>query len=272
MEKQRIQKILANAGVDSRRNVEQMILDGRIAVNGRIAHKLPVLIDPEHDKIEVDGETIKLRRQSRDQRIYLLLNKPKNVITTNVAQGEQVRAIDLLPPNLPSRIYPVGRLDAQTKGLLLMTNDGDLTHRLTHPKFGVIKTYRAVMDGYVADQMLSKLEKGIWLPARDGGKGFRSAPGKVKIFKRTDELTIVDIMLREGANSQLRRIFAAAGHKVRDLTRIRFGPLSLEGLLVGHVRKLTTREVKDLQKCARAERPESKTKNPHEDEPDSEFE
>src|SRR3954471_5663394 len=156
--KERIQKVLSAAGVDSRRNVEEMVLEGRIAVNGRIVRELPVLIDPEKDEVEVDGDRIRLRDRSAGKRWYLLMNKPKGVYSTNVAQGEQTRAIDLLPPDLPARVYPVGRLDAESKGLLLLTNDGELTQRLTHPRYGVPKTYRVVVDGYVASEAKKELE------------------------------------------------------------------------------------------------------------------
>ena len=131
--KERIQKVLANAGVASRRNVEEMIRQGRIAVNGTVRIELPVLIDPSRDKITVDDEAVRVAPEGREAsagpRLYILLNKPKGVYSTNVAQGVQTRAIDLLPPNLPGRVYPVGRLDAESKGLLLLTNDGELTHQ-----------------------------------------------------------------------------------------------------------------------------------------------
>jgi 23S rRNA pseudouridine2605 synthase len=146
--KERIQKVLAAAGVDSRRNVELMVRQGRIAVNGKVSIDLPILIDPQTDKVTVDDEPIRLAGAQQIRRFYFLLNKPKGVLATNVAQGAQVRAIDLLP-KLPARVYPVGRLDAQTAGLLLLTNDGELTNRLTHPRYGVAKTYRAVVDGEI---------------------------------------------------------------------------------------------------------------------------
>src|SRR5688572_19081137 len=131
--KERIQKVLGNAGVASRRAIEEMVLEGRVSVNGRTVTKLPILVDPEKDKVEVDGELIKLKAPQLSRRFYILLNKPKDVYSTNVAQGAQVRAIDLLPREFQARVYPVGRLDAESKGLLLLTNDGDLTNRLTHP-------------------------------------------------------------------------------------------------------------------------------------------
>lgn len=131
--KERIQKILGNAGVASRRKVEEMVLQGRIAINGKIVRNLPVLADPEKDQIEVDGEELRLKAKSAGRRFYFLLNKPKGVYSTNVSQGEQLRVIDLLPRGIPARLYPVGRLDADSRGLILLTNDGDLTNRLTHP-------------------------------------------------------------------------------------------------------------------------------------------
>src|SRR5437016_5561920 len=181
--KERIQKVLANAGVTSRRNVEEMIRQGRIAVNGRIVTDLPVLIDPAKDRIEVDGEPQRLTGKEAARRLYVLMNKPKGVYSTNVAQGEQTRAIDLLPPDFP-RVYPVGRLDAQSRGLLLLTNDGELTNRLTHPRYGVAKTYRAVVDGYISENVLHELKGGIWLadPHRGGkgGKGFKTGRTHIK--------------------------------------------------------------------------------------------
>ena len=252
--KERIQKLLASAGVDSRRNVEQMVLDGRVAVNGRTVRELPVLVDPDKDEVEVDGERIRLRdRTAAGKRHYIVMNKPKGVYSTNVSQGEQVRAIDLLGRGFPGRVYPVGRLDADSKGLLLLTNDGDLTNRLTHPRYGVAKTYRAVVDGYVDPKELEQLEKGIWLADKQG-QGFKTGRSHIRIVKRMREKSILEITIREGRNRQVRRMLAGVGHKVKDLTRIKMGPLTLEGLAPGQFRELTPREVKELQRTARGER------------------
>jgi 23S rRNA pseudouridine2605 synthase len=143
----------------------------------------------------------------------------------------------------------VGRLDAESKGLLLLTNDGELTNRLTHPRYGVAKTYRAVVDGSVQAETLVQLEKGVWL-ADEQGKGFKASAGQVKISHRERDKTILDITVREGRNLQVRRLLAKFGHKVRDLTRIRIGPLTLEGLPAGKFRELTTREIRQLQQVA----------------------
>ena len=266
--KERIQKVLANAGVASRRNVEEMILQGRVAVNGKVRTELPILIEPGRDKVTIDDEPVRIAAEGRDAagpRLYFLLNKPKGVYSTNVAQGVQTRAIDLLPPDLPGRVYPVGRLDAESKGLLLLTNDGDLTNQLTHPRYGVAKTYRAIVDGYVDAAAVQGLEKGIWLADRHSGKGFKTARSHIKVAKRSRERSVLEITIREGRNRQVRRMLAALGHKVRDLTRIRMGPLTIEGLAPGRFRPLTGREVKQLRDlgerkaAARAAEPEEGT-------------
>ncbi len=277
--KERIQKVLANAGVASRRNVEEMVLQGRVAVNDKVVARLPVLIDPERDRVTVDGENVRIGRsgekprgKGRDRsgrpaatgmgggagrgrgrgggagpRLYLLMNKPKGVYSTNVAQGEQVRAIDLLPPDLPGRVYPVGRLDADSRGLLLLTNDGDLTHQLTHPRYGVAKTYRAVVDGQVRPQTLQELERGVWLADPKGGGGARTGRSHIKVVRKGREKSVLEITIREGRNRQVRRMLAKLGHKVRDLMRVKMGPLTLHGLGPGQVRSLTAREVRELR-------------------------
>lgn len=245
--KERIQKLLAAAGVASRRAVEDMIGQGRIAVNGKVVYALPVLIDPARDKVTVDDEPVVLRGREVERRVYVLMNKPKGVYTTNVAQGEQKRAIDLLPPDFP-RVFPVGRLDAESRGLLLLTNDGELTNRLTHPRYGVAKTYRAVVDGYVNEEVLKELTGGVWLADKHSGKGFKSRASQIRIAHRSRHETVLEITLREGRQTMLRRMLARVGHKVRDLMRVRMGPLNLHKLAPGDMRTLTEREVRELKK------------------------
>jgi 23S rRNA pseudouridine2605 synthase len=247
--KERIQKVLAAAGVASRRAVEEMVVQGRIAVNGRVVTSLPIMVDPQHDRITVDDENVRVGKRMDAQRIYIVMNKPKGVYSTNVAQGEQTRAIDLLPPGFPYRVYPVGRLDAESKGLLLLTNDGDLTNKLTHPRYGVEKTYRAVVDGFIDPRETQELEKGVWLSDPKTGKGFKTGRTRIKIVKRGRDRSILEITLREGRNRQVRRMLARVGHKVRELTRIRMGPLSLKDMEPGEFRELTPRELKELQKA-----------------------
>ena len=175
--KERIQKVLANAGVASRRNVEEMILQGRVAVNGRVhdrtAHPHRSGEGQGHSRRRA-GEALQAASEARSGAVYIVMNKPKGVYSTNVAQGEQTRAIDLLPPDFPARVYPVGRLDAESKGLLLLTNDGELTNQLTHPRYGVSKTYRAIVDGYVPNGASKSLQKGVWLADPKCGKGFKT--------------------------------------------------------------------------------------------------
>jgi 23S rRNA pseudouridine2605 synthase len=250
--KERIHKLLANAGVASRRAVEQMVRDGRVSVNGKVQRTLPILVDPAKDAVVVDDEPVKFKVDKVGRpggRVYFLLNKPKGVYSTNVAQGAQVRAIDLLPPNLRSRVYPVGRLDAESRGLLLLTNDGELTNQLTHPRYGIAKTYRATVEGRVDAEGLEQLQGGIWL-ADDQGRGFKTGRTKLRVVRRSMDSSILEVTLREGRNRQVRRMLAKVGHKVRDLMRVQMGPLTLEGLKPGQCRPLTAREVKALRKLA----------------------
>ncbi len=229
-----------------------MVQQGRVAVNGRVITALPILIDSEKDKVAVDDELVQLKGKAKERRIYLVMNKPKGVYSTNVAQGEQTRAIDLLPPDFPARVYPVGRLDAESKGLLLLTNDGELTNQLTHPRYGIPKTYRAMVDGFVQNGTIEELAQGVWLADPKTGKGFRTGRTHVKIVKRGGDKSQLELTLREGRNRQVRRMLARLGHKVRDLTRVKLGPLTLKGLGPGEFRPLTTRELRELRAMAQS--------------------
>ena len=244
--KERIQKLLADAGIESRRHVEEMVLQGRIAVNGKIVTKLPVMVDAFSDAIAIDNERIYLPKKKEVEKIYILIHKPKGVYCTNVAQGEQKRAIDLLPPEIDHRVYPVGRLDADSRGLLLLTNDGDLTNQLTHPKFGVSKTYTALVDGFVKPDTIQRLAEGIWLADPSKG-GFKTGRTHIKMVKRTGNSSVLQITIREGRNRQVRRMLAKVGHKVRELTRIKIGPLELGRLRPGEFRLLSPFEVDKLR-------------------------
>ena len=266
--KERIQKILANAGVASRRAVEEMVQQGRVAVNGKVVFHLPVLIDPQQDRVTVDDELVPLRQRGghghgrRDEHVYILMNKPKGVYSTNVAQGEQTRAIDLLPPDFQQRVYPVGRLDAESKGLLLLTNDGELTNKLTHPRYGVAKTYRAIVDGYVHGDQLEDLKRGIWLADPRKGVGFKTGRSHINIIKRNKQRSTLDITIREGRNRQVRRMLAKIGHKVRELTRVRFGPLQLGDLKPGQSRLLSPRELHALRTAVEPNRHSERSEEP----------
>jgi len=236
MPSERLQKILAAAGVASRRECEGIILDGRVTVNGRRVHTLPVLVDPEVDQIAVDGRPLRVERQ-----VYFLLHKPKGVHCTNYDPAGRPRAVDLMT-GVRERVFPVGRLDADTTGLLLMTNDGELAQQLTHPRHGVPRTYRAHVNGLVTTDDMAQLHKGVWL-----------AEGKMKVSEASiihaaRDQSVVEITLREGRNREVRRVLARLGHAVRKLIRIRIGPLSLRGLAPGQFRSLTPAEVSLLKK------------------------
>jgi 23S rRNA pseudouridine2605 synthase len=245
--KERIQKILAAAGVASRRHVEAMVLEGRVRVNGEVAQQLPLLVDPASDRIEVDGEPIAAQGSRGEKKVYLIMNKPKGVYCTNFAQGAQLRAVDLLPQNFPYRVYPVGRLDAESRGLLLLTNDGELTNQLTHPRYGVSKTYRAVVVGYVKPTVAEGLQQGVWLADKEG-RGFRTRASRISVVRRAQDKSILEITLQEGRNRQVRRMLAGLGHKVRDLTRVQLANLEIKGLSPGQFRELTDYELRHLRK------------------------
>jgi 23S rRNA pseudouridine2605 synthase len=259
--KDRIQKLLAEAGVESRRHVEEMVLQGRVSVNGEVVTKLPVMVDPEEDTVEVDGERVQLARRINKERVYVLMNKPKGVYCTNVAQGEQRRAIDLLPHDFNYRVYPVGRLDADSRGLLLLTNDGELTQQLTHPKFGVVKTYTAVVDGFVKPETIERLASGVWLADPNKG-GFRTSHSHIKVVRRATKNSVLQITIKEGRNRQVRRMLAKVGHKVRELTRVKIGTLEIGRLKPGEFRLLSPREVNELRKniAEKRERAEAKAR------------
>ncbi len=247
---ERLQKVLATAGLGSRRACEEIILDGRVRLNGRRVTDLPVLVDPKTDKITVDGQRI-----AAEPKVTYLLNKPKGVLATQKDPRGRKRAVDLMQ-GVDERVYPVGRLDADSQGLLLMTNDGDLAAKLTHPRYGVPKTYRARVRGRVGDGVLAKLRQGIWL-----SEG-RTQPARVTLIYKGKEYSILEITLREGRNRQVRRMLAQLGHPVRELTRIRIGKLSVRGLGVGKHRKLTKQQINELYKLIEQSRELAAKKRP----------
>ena len=230
-EAERIQKILARAGVASRRAVEEMVAQGRITVNGKVA-RLGQRIDPDHDAVEVDGIPVGLRADL----VYYLLNKPPGVVTTASDPQGRPTVVALVPDD--PRIFPVGRLDTDSEGLLLLTNDGDLTHRLTHPSFGVEKEYLAHVAGRPARGALRQLREGVELA--DG-------PARA-IAVSLLEPSVVRIVVREGRNRLVRRMCEALGHPVIRLVRTRIGPLADRKLPPGQWRELTRSEVRELER------------------------
>ena len=214
---------MASAGVASRRQCEELILQGVVRVNGRVVDELPAFADPDEDVITVGG-----KRLQEPRRVYYLLNKPKGVIcTSNDPQGRP-RAVDLVPSR--ERVFCVGRLDADTTGLIILTNDAELTNLLTHPKYKVSKTYVAKVTGHVDSQTVEKLSKGIWL-----AEG-RTSRAVVKVLKSGHNDSLVEITISQGLNRQIRRMLAKVGLPVDSLKRTRIGGLSIEGLGVGRYR------------------------------------
>ncbi len=234
-EGERLQKVLARAGVASRRAAEELIADGLVTVNGEVA-ELGRRVDVEHDRVEVDGVAVGVRPDL----VHYLLNKPRGVISTADDPHGRPTVVSLVPPE--PRVFPVGRLDADTEGLMLLTNDGDLTHRLTHPSFGVEKEYLAEVEatGEVSRAALRALREGVELD--DGptapARASQPSPG------------VLRLIIHEGRNRQVRRMCEAVGHPVRRLVRTRIGPLADRSLRPGEWRRLEPREVRELERAA----------------------
>lgn len=238
---QRLQKILASAGVASRRHSEALILDGRVKINGQVVRELGTKADPERDRIEVDGRP--LPRAAGP--LYLALHKPQGYVTTVKDPRRRRTVMDLVSP-VPG-LHPVGRLDYDTTGLLLLTTDGEFTLAMTHPRFGVAKTYHAVLRGRPSELALQKLREGITL---DDGP---TQPAELIRLGHEGSTTAVQITLHEGRNRQVRRMFEAIGHPVLRLKRVGLGPVTLGDLAPGEARPLAPEEVEALFRQARNE-------------------
>ena len=236
MATQRLQKVLAAAGIDSRRKCEQLILSGAVQVNRKLVDTLPAFVDPEKDVITVNGKKVQPERK-----VYFLLNKPKGVICTNVDPQGRKKAIDLVPAS--ERIFCVGRLDADSTGIIILTNDSELANRLTHPKFRVPKTYLATVKGQISGEVVEKLKKGVWLAE---GKTERAS---VKILKRSHKESLIEVTIRQGLNRQVRRMLVKVGLPVESLKRTRIGKLNARGLGLGKFRALTKAELAYLKKA-----------------------
>jgi 23S rRNA pseudouridine2605 synthase len=231
----RLQKFLAEAGVASRREGERLIQAGRVEVNGRITTTLGVRIDPHQDRVRVDGRRI----HAAHARVYFLLNKPKGVITSASDPEGRPTVVELLQ-GVRERVFPVGRLDWNTEGLLILTNDGDLAFHLTHPANHVAKVYRVKVKGAVADPDLQALRRGLYLDGR------RTLPVKVqRISGQTNSW--LEVTLYEGRKNQVRRMFERLGHRVQKLKRIAIGPIRDRSLKPGEWRRLTPDEVRRVR-------------------------
>lgn len=262
----RLQKALADAGIAARRDCEQLILDGRIHVNGKHVESLPCFINAA-DVVTFDGVPVELKITSpsssstsvsvEDKRTYVLVNKPKGMITTTRDPDGRANVLQLVPHSIRERerLFPVGRLDADSTGLLLLTNDGDLAFQLTHPKFGVTKEYRVITTGLATPEIIAKLKKGMYLMTPDASgqvKNKRASLESVRIIKRfvdrhRGDRTVLSIQLREGQNREIRRLLARVGLKVRDLERVSIGPLRAADLKPGMCKLLGKRDVDKLR-------------------------
>jgi 23S rRNA pseudouridine2605 synthase len=260
---ERIQKVLAGAGLASRRDVELAIRAGRVRVNGRRVLELPCLVDPARDLIELDGDVVETSRGRSAlprQRTYLMLNKPRGVISTARDPGGRANVVDLVRAGVPAgdRVYPVGRLDADSTGLVLLTNDGELAYRLSHPSHGVAKEYRVAVQGTLTQAELARLSRGVFLAdasSRDGGAK-RARLAEARVLKRVKDrrrgdLSLVAVTLREGQNREIRRLFARVGAKVRSLERVAIGSLRLGRLPRGGFRALSNEEILALRRSVR---------------------
>lgn len=233
----RLQKYMALCGVASRRKSEEMILQNRVKVNGSIVNELGVKIDTDNDNIQVDNKIIKIEKQ----KVYVVLNKPVGYVTTMSDEFQRPKVIDLVS-SVKQRIYPVGRLDYDTSGLLLLTNDGDLTYKLTHPKHEIIKTYIARINGKPSNQTLDRFRNGLAID------GYMTAKANIKVLKSYSNSSLVEIKIHEGKNRQIRKMCEKINHPVIDLKRIAMGIIQLGNLEEGKWRYLSDRELKYLKK------------------------
>lgn len=237
----RLQKLLSRAGLASRREAEDWIREGRVQVNGRVA-SLGERADPESDAVRVDGKRV---RAPAGDKTYLLLNKPRGYVTTMSDPEKRDTVMDLIPGSLRAGVRPVGRLDVQTEGLLLLTDDGDLARDVTHPSMGCAKEYRVKVSGVPPESDLDRLRRGITLEGRSTRsceiKPMRTTAG------RGEGNAWFTVTLREGRSRQIRRMFEAIGHQVSKLKRVAIGPIRDEKLLPGEMRRLTAEEVAALR-------------------------
>ncbi|MGQ0551632.1 MAG: pseudouridine synthase [Planctomycetota bacterium] len=242
MTRQRLQKLMSACGVASRRGCEELISQGRVEVDGEIVTALGTQVDPETQQIRCDGRILKLSPQ-----LYYLLNKPRGVICSLVGRSSGLRAIDFLPPRARDRrLYTIGRLDVDSEGALILTNDGELCHLVSHPRFGVRKTYRVEVEGQPDETTIEKMRRGVWL-----AEG-RTGPVEIVLLHAARERSHLAVTLSEGKRREIRRLFARFGHEVRRLVRVSIGPVQLGELPAGSTRSLTPAEIKALREAGTA--------------------
>jgi len=237
VEGQRLQKVLAAAGLGSRRACEELILTGRVEVDGRVVTELGTRVDPERQRIRVDGELL-----ARPKRVYYAVNKPAGVVCTHRDPSGRPRVVDLVPSST-RRLFTVGRLDLHSEGLILVTNDGELANRLMHPRYRIAKRYRVLVAGYPERSQLAKLQRGVHL-----AEGVARVAA-IRVKARHKKSTVLEMVLTEGRNREIRRLLARIGHKVVRLVRIGVGPVRLGTLAPGQYRPLTRGEIEALRRA-----------------------
>jgi len=238
---ERLQKLIAAAGIASRRHAEELIISGKVSLNGRVVTELGTKADPDQDHIKVNGKLINPQLKTR-QKVYVLLNKPRGYLSSLSDPEGRPLVTELLPHSV-GKVHPVGRLDFNTEGLLILTNDGELTNYITSARNRVDKVYEVKVKGVPAEAAIARLRRGVTLE-----DGTRTAPAKIKLLHETENNAWFEVLLHQGKNQQVRRMFDLIGHSVLKLRRIRIGSLTDESLKPGHWRFLTIGEVKRLMK------------------------
>ena len=233
----RLQKYIAKSGLTSRRKAEDLILQGRVKVNGQVVNEMGITVDPEEDVVMVDDKIINLE----DRKIYIILNKPEGYVTTLSDRHSEKIVLDLIK-GVKERIFPVGRLDKDTTGLLLMTNDGDLAYKLTHPSHIVWKEYIALVRGIPSNREIQRLKNGVIIDGR------KTSPARVELIKTNNNSAVLKIIIHEGRNRQVRKMCEYVGHPVIKLKRVAIGDIKLGDLQIGSWRYLTDKEVEYLKK------------------------
>ena len=240
---ERLARFLAHAGVASRRHAETLIANGRVQVNGITITTQGMRIDPKHDRISVDGKLI----HGAVEHVYILLHKPENYVCTVRDERGRPTVLDLLPAEIRKlRVYPVGRLDADTSGLLLLTNDGDFAQHVAHPRHATTKRYEALVKGYPTTDMLNALRTGVVIPEDDGGQ-HTTAPALVNVLRRVGNDCLLSLTIHEGRKRQIRRMLTVVGYPVITLTRVAVGTITLKGVHIGRWRNLTEAEIEELR-------------------------
>ena len=233
----RINKYIAQAGVASRRKADELIANGNVKINGAVMRE-PGYDVRDKDAVSVNGRII----ENRQKLVYVLVNKPMGMITSSKDDKERATVMELVQ-DIDERLFPVGRLDYNTTGALIMTNDGQLTYRVSHPRHELGKTYRALVKGVLSDEKVRKLRNGV-----DIG-GYITSKAKVKVIKGGQNSTLVEVTIHEGKNRQVRKMFASVGNPVQELERVAIGEVRLGHLKQGHYRKLTREEIEYLKNC-----------------------